>query len=135
MGYHSFDLQTIVYTTLNNDSTLDGLVGNNKIFDNVPQDTAYPYVVINNESAINRGTQTLDGNQYTIDLEVWSQYRGKKEIKEIMERIYNLFNNATYSVSGASMVLSQIRNVITLVESDGITRHGVLTLDVIVYDS
>ena len=135
MGYHSFDLQTIVYTTLNNDSTLDGLVGNNKIFDNVPQDTAYPYVVINNESAINRGTQTLDGNQYTIDLEVWSQYRRKKEIKEIMERIYNLFNNATYSVSGASMVLSQIRNVITLVESDGITRHGVLTLDVIVYDS
>ncbi len=135
MGYHSFDLQTIIYTTLNGDSTLDGLVGNNKIFDNVPQNTAYPYVVINNESAVNRGTQTLDGNQYTIDLEVWSQYRGKKEIKEIMERIYNLFHNATYSVSGASMVLSQIRNVITLVENDGITRHGVLTLDVIVYDN
>ena len=70
-----------------------------------------------------------------MDIDVWSQYRGKKEIKEIMERIYNLLHDATYSVSGANMVLSQIRNVITLVESDGITRHGVLTLSVIVYDN
>ena len=135
MGYHSFDLQTIVYSTLNGDSTLDGIIGDNKIFDNVPQDTSYPYVVIGNESAINRGTKTLDGNEYTIDIEVWSQYRGKKEIKEAMERVYNLFHDATYSVSGADMVVSQVRNVITLTENDGITRHGVITLSVIVYDN
>ena len=135
MGYHSFDLQTIVYSTLNGDSTLDGIIGDNKIFDNVPQDTSYPYVVIGNESAINRGTKTLDGNEYTIDIEVWSQYRGKKEIKEAMERVYNLFHDATYSVSGADMVVSQVSNVITLTENDGITRHGVITLSVIVYDN
>jgi hypothetical protein len=135
MGYHSFDLQAIVYSTLNGDSALDGIVGNNKIFDNVPQDTGYPYVVIGNESAINRGTKNLDGNEYTIDIEVWSQYRGKKEIKEAMERIYNLFHDADYSVSGADMVISQVRNVITLTENDGITRHGVITLSVIVYDN
>ncbi len=135
MSFHSFDLQTILYSTLNGDSTLDGIVGDNKIFDNVPQDTSYPYVVIGNESAINRGTKTLDGNEYTIDIEVWSQYRGKKEIKEAMERVYNLFHDATYSVSGADMVVSQVRNVITLTENDGITRHGVITLSVIVYDN
>jgi len=135
MAYHSFDLQTIIYTTLNGDSTLDGIIGNDKIFDNVPQDTAYPYVIINNESAVNRGTKTVDGNEYTVDLEVWSQYRGKKEIKDAMERIYALFHNANFAVSGADMVVSQVRNVLTLVESDGITRHGVLTLSVIVYDN
>ena len=69
MGYHSFDLQTIIYTTLDGDSTLDGIVGNNKIFDNVPQDTDYPYVVIGNERAVNRGTKTLDGNDYNIAAE------------------------------------------------------------------
>lgn len=135
MSYHSFDLQTIIYSTLNGDSTLDGIIGDNKIFDNVPQDTGYPYVVIGNESAINRGTKSLDGNEYTLDIEVWSQYRGKKEIKEAMERIYTLFHDASYSVSGANMVVSQVRNVITLVENDGITRHGVITLSVIVYDN
>jgi len=135
MGYHSFDLQSIIYSTLNGDSTLDGIVGNNKIFDNVPQDTSYPYVIISNETATNTGTKSLDGNEYSIDLEVYSQYRGKKEIKEIMERIYNLFHDQNFTVSGADMVVSQVRNVITLVESDGITRHGVISLSVIVYDS
>ena len=110
MAYHSFDLQTIIYTTLNSDSTLDGIIGNDKIFDNVPQDTAYPYVIINNESAVNRGTKTVDGNEYTVDLEVWSQYRGKKEIKDAMERIYALFHDANFAVSGAE--LWQFRKVV-----------------------
>lgn len=135
MSFHGFDVQTILYSTLNNDSTLDGIVGNNKIFDNVPQDTAYPYVVLSNFNVVNRGTKTLDGNEYSIDIDVWSQYRGKKQISEIMERIYELLHDTSYSVSGADMVVSQVRNVITLVENDGITRHGVLTLSLIVYDN
>ena len=135
MSFHSFDVQTILYSTLNGDSTLDGIVGNNKIFDNVPQDTAYPYVVIGNISVVNRGTKTLDGNEYSVDIDVWSEYRGKKEISDAMERIYELLHDTSYSVSGADMVVSQVRSTITLVENDGITRHGVLTLSVIVYDN
>jgi hypothetical protein len=135
MSYHSFDLQSAIYTVLNADSTLDGIIGDNKIFDNVPQDTAYPYVVIGNFTVTNRGTKSLDGNEYSLDIDVWSTYRGKKEISDAMERIYELLHDATYSVSGADMVISQVRNTITLVENDGITRHGVLTLSVIVYDN
>ena len=135
MSFHSFDLQSILYSTLNGDSTLDGIVGNNRIFDNVPQDTDYPYVVIGNINVINRGTKSLDGNEYNVDIDVWSTYRGKKEISEAMERIYELLHDTTYTVSGANMVISQVRNTITLVENDGITRHGVLSLSVIVYDS
>ena len=135
MSFHSFDLQTILYSTLNGDSTLDGIVGDNKIFDNVPQDTAYPYVVIGNINVANRGTKSLDGNEYSVDIDVWSQYRGKKEISDAMERIYELLNDTSYSVSSADMVVSQVRNTITLTENDGITRHGVLSLSVIVYDS
>jgi hypothetical protein len=135
MSFHSFDIQSAIYTILNGDSTLDGIVGNNKIFDNVPQDTAYPYVVIGNINVVNRGTKSLDGNDYNLDIDVWSTYRGKKEISEAMERIYELLHDTTYSVSGASFVNSQVRSTITLVENDGLTRHGVLTLSVIVYDS
>ena len=135
MSFHGFDLQTILYSTLNGDSTLDGIIGNNKIFDNVPQDTSYPYAIIGNFNVVNRGTKTLDGNEYSVDIDVWSTYRGKKEISQAMERIYELLHDATYSVSGANMVISQVRNIITLVENDGITRHGVLTLSVIVYDN
>ena len=135
MSFHGFDLQTILYSTLNGDSTLDGIIGNNKIFDNVPQDTSYPYAIIGNFNVVNRGTKTLDGNEYSVDIDVWSTYRGKKEISQAMERIYELLHDTTYSVSGANMVISQVRNIITLLENDVITRHGVLTLSVIVYDN
>jgi len=135
MSFHSFDVQSAIYTILNGDSTLDAIVGNNKIFDNVPQDTAYPYVVIGNINVINTGTKTLDGNEYNLDIDVWSEYRGKKEISDAMERIYELLHDTTYSVSGANFVNSQVRSTITLVENDGITRHAVLSLSVIVYDS
>tara|TARA_R110000796_G_scaffold251125_2_gene381799 strand:+ start:1310 stop:1717 length:408 start_codon:yes stop_codon:yes gene_type:complete len=135
MGYHSFDLQTIIYSTLSASSALDSLIGDNKIFDNIPQDTSYPYVVIGNDSSVNTGTKTLDGNEYSVDIEVWSQYRGKKEIKDAMEIIYGLFHNVNYAVSGANMVVSQVRNVQSLIESDGITRHGMISLSVIVYDN
>jgi len=136
MGFHSFDLQSAIYSTLSGDSTLDGLVGNNKIFDSVaPQDTAYPYVVIGLETTRDVGTKTLDGKVYNLSLDVWSQYRGQKEIKEIMERLHNLFNNATISVSGASSVMSYVLSTSTFVEVDGITRHGIVNIDFTVYDT
>lgn len=135
MSFHSFDLQSAIYSILNGDATLDGIIGNNKIFDNVPQDTPYPYVVIGNINVINTGTKTLDGNEYNVDIDIWSEYRGKKEISDAMERIYELLHDTTYSVSGANFVNSQVRSTITLVENDGITRHAVLSLSVIVYDS
>ena len=136
MGYHSFDLQSAIYSLLSGDSTLDGLVGNNKIFDSIaPQDTAYPYVIIGLETMRDVGTKTLDGNVYNVDIDVWSQYRGQKEIKEIMERIYNLLNDATISVSDSDSVMSYVVNAVTLTEVDGITRHGIVNVDFTIFDS
>ncbi|QDP61061.1 MAG: putative tail completion protein [Prokaryotic dsDNA virus sp.] len=135
MGIHSFDVQKIVYSTLNGDSTLDGLVGNNKIFDNVPQDTTYPYVVIGTENTRDNGTKTVDGRIYNFDIEVYSQYRGQKEIKNIMERIYNLMHDVTLSVSGASNVMSRVITTSTFVEVDGITRQGSVNVEFTTFDS
>lgn len=136
MGYHSFDLQSALYSLLSGDSTLDSLLGDNKIFDSVaPQDTAYPYVLIGLETTTDVGTKTVDGNLYNVDIDVWSQYRGQKEIKEIMERIYNLTNNVTISVSGADSVMSYVNSATTLVEADGITRHGIININFTIYDN
>jgi len=136
MGYHSFDLQSALYSLLSGDSTLDTLLGDNKIFDSVaPQDTAYPYVLIGLETTTDIGTKTIDGNLYNVDIDVWSQYRGQKEIKEIMERIYNLTNNVTISVSGADSVMSYVNSATTLVEADGITRHGIININFTIYDN
>ena len=52
-----------------------------------------------------------------------------------MERLYNLVNNTTISVSGADSVMSYVNSATTLVEADGITRHGIINVNITVYDN
>ena len=135
MGFHSFDLQSAIFSTLSGDSSLDSKIGDNKIFDTVaPQDTAYPYVVIGTESRAEDNTKDRSGRVYNVDIDVWSQYRGQKETKEIMEILISLLDNTTISVAGATSIVSQVVNAVTLVEGDGITRHGIVNVDFLIYD-
>mgnify|MGYP003109840586 CR=1 FL=1 len=127
MALHTTEVQKSIFSTLSGDSTLDGLIGNNKILDDVPQGTDYPYVQI--------GEEDKDGQEYTLTIHIWSRYRGNKETKEIAERIYTLLHNSAISVSGAS--LANIRNEFftVLVDDDGLTRHGVMRFRAIVFDN
>ena len=136
MGYHSFDLQSAIFSLLSGDSTLDSLVGDNKIFDTVaPQDTAYPYVQIGDDSLSDNSTKDLDGNIHSIVIHTWSRYRGDKEAKEIMARVYDLLHNSSLSVSGASLVNARFDTSDILTDPDGITKHGVQRFNFVIYDT
>ena len=58
------------------------------IYEDIPEGTSYPYVVLGEETAANNGSMTLDGVEHTLTIHAWSQYRGRREIKEIMESVY-----------------------------------------------
>ena len=135
MSLHTTNVQKAIFSTLSDDSTLDSLIGNNKIYDDVPQGTDYPYVQIGEETTIDAGLKDKDAQEYTLTVHIWSRYRGNKETKEIAERIYTLLHNSAISVTGAS--LANIRNEFftVLVEDDGLTRHGVMRFLAIVFDS
>ena len=136
MALHSFELQKAIFSRLNGGSIVDeqdqAITG---VFDDVPEGSAYPYVVIGEETATNIGTKDKDMHEYTQTIHVWSQYRGLKEIKEIMEQIYTLLNDFAISVSGASAITLRHEFPTTLTEGDGLTRHGVMRFRVVVSDS
>ena len=67
-------------------------------------------------------------------MHVWSQYRGRKEIKQIMEQIYTILHNVAISITGATLVNIRHEFERTLLESDGITRHGVIRFRAVVFD-
>ena len=105
------------------------------VFDDVPENTAYPYVVIGEETTSNNGTKTKDGLEHTLTIHAWSQYRGRREIKEIMKSVYENLHNTAISVTGASLVNIRQEFSTTLAETDGITRHGVMRFRVIIFDN
>ena len=134
MSLHSWELQKSIFTALNNNVTG---VSSAKIpiYDDVPEGTVYPYVVIGEETSSNNGTKTLDGVEHTLTLHVWSQYRGRREIKEIMQSVYEKLNNTAITVTGASLVNIRQEFSNTLAEQDGITRHGIMRFRAVVFDN
>lgn len=134
MSLHSWELQKAIFTTLNNNVTG---VSSAKIpiYDDVPEGSVYPYVVIGEETATNNGTKTLDGVEHTLTLHAWSQYRGRREIKEIMQSVYEKLHNTAITVTGASLVNIRQEFSNTLEEQDGITRHGVMRFRAVMFDN
>jgi len=135
MSLHSKNLQIAIFNILSGDSTLDTLIGNNRIYDEVPQGSAYPYVEIGDETTIDNGVKDKDGQEFTQTIHIWSRYRGSKETKEIAERIYTLLHNSAISVTGASFVNCRNEFFTILLDDDGLTRHGVMRFRVVVFDT
>ena len=134
MSLHSWELQKAIFTTLS--GSVRGMDAVNvPVFDDVPEGTEYPYVVIGEETAANNGTKTLDGIEHTLTIHAWSRYRGRREIKEIMQSVYENLHNTDISVSGASLVNIRQEFNTTLAETDGITRHGVMRFRAVVFDN
>ena len=137
MALHSFALQTAIFTKLTASTITD--VSNTsitaRVFDDVPEGTVYPYVVIGQETASNIGTKDKDANEHTLTIHVWSQYRGRKEIKNIMSQIYTALHNSDITISGATLVNIRHEFEQTLLESDGLTRHGVMRFRAVVFDN
>ena len=133
MSDHSLALQKTVFDALDGDSTLQSLVTD--VFDFVPENTAFPYVKIGEETAVDNGTKTLQGNEHTLVIHTFSRYRGSKETKEIMSRIYALLHESSLTISGASLVNLRFEFSDIIKENDGLTTHGLQRFRAMVFDS
>ena len=117
------EIQTAVYSRLNGDSALGGLISG--VYDHVPQEVAFPYVVVGDGQSNQWDTDTSLGAEHTIELKTWSRYRGRKEVKDIQQAIYDSLHRHSLSVSGASTVTCEWEMSETFKEPDGLTRQGV----------
>ena len=133
MSDHSLELQKSIFNALDGDSTLQNLVTD--VYDFVPENTAFPYVKVGEETSIDNGTKTLQGNEHTLVIHTFSRYRGSKEVKEIMSRIYALLHESSLSVTGASLVNLRFEFSDVIKENDGLTSHGLQRFRAIVYDN
>jgi hypothetical protein len=111
------DLQPVIYAAL--DAALT-----QQVYDYVPQGAAFPYVRIGNDTLVPFDTDEDFGDDITVMIHVYSQYRGSKEVQSIQKLIYNALNRSTLTVTGFHVLgVDQIYCDI-IEEGDGLTRHG-----------
>ena len=134
MTDHSFELQKTIYSTINSDSTIKN-THSATVRDHVPQGTAFPYVVIGEETMSDASsTKDVDFNEFTVTIHIFSRNRGRKEAKNIMARIYTLLHKSNLSITGATHVNTRFEFSDIIKEDDGLTYHGVQRFRTILHD-
>lgn len=125
-------LQVAIYAAVDAALTQD-------VYDAVPDGTAdddFPYVTVNDIQALDWSTKSFVGQDFAVNLHVWSRYAGNKEIQDIYTALHTALHNAALSVSGASTVICRYEASQTpFLDPDGRTRHGVIRFRVVLHHS
>lgn len=129
-------VQKGIYETLINNAPLMASVV--RVSDDVPQpsdagDIAnFPYVTIGEDVFTDISTDAELMSQVSITIHVWSRAAGRKETKEIQSLIYNALNRAEIVESGYHFININETQSESRLDSDGQTRHGIQTYNLLI---
>ncbi len=119
-------LHVAVHSALTGDAALQGFLGNPaRVYDHVPQDSTFPYLVTGEAQVGPFDTKTEAGMEQRLTIHTWSRYRGLKETKQIMAAVTAALDGQNLAVSGHALILLRHESSATFLDPDGLTRHGV----------
>lgn len=133
MSIGQFQLQQAIFSALNVSAVTSDLSCG--VFDDVPQNASYPYIALGEETAVDFSVKDIQGGDFTVNIHVWSQYKGSKETKQIMDKIHDLLHNINLSVTGFNLINLRFEFSDIMRDPDGITRHGVMRFRAIILGS
>lgn len=101
-----------------------------------PSASDFPFVQIGESQSVPddvvKASDTGDGGvSEFFDIHIWSRARGQKQTKELAAIVYDRLHGVSLTVSGRVSTLSWVRNRRVFDDPDGLTRHGVISLEVI----
>tara|TARA_Y100001972_G_C7626733_1_gene314392 strand:- start:805 stop:1206 length:402 start_codon:yes stop_codon:yes gene_type:complete len=133
MSIGQFPLQQAIFSALNVSAVTSDLSCG--VFDDVPQSASYPYIALGEETAVDFSVKDIQGGDLTVNIHVWSQYKGSKETKQIMDKIHDLLHNINLTVTGFNLINLRFEFSDIMRDPDGITRHGVMRFRAIILGS
>jgi hypothetical protein len=86
-----------------------------------------PYVVIGETIMAPASSKTRHGSEVVTTFHVWSQTPGFAEVKGLIDEILQALE-ADLTVTGFDAVFGQLDGARTLLDPDGVTRHGVVEM-------
>lgn len=115
------ELQAAVYTRL---TTLGY-----PVYDAVPEQSTYPYIVIGDDFATDWGTKSFPGWSVLVTIHIWSDYNGWQETKAIMDAAEQALCVDEFVLQNHTIAVLLPESAQVLRDPSGL-RHGVLRLRV-----
>ncbi len=124
-------VQKSVYDLLRGSESLKAIMGDPvRVYDDPPPDTQFPYITVGEAR-----TQPLEGledaMEHNISLHVFSKYAGRREIKIILDGLYETLHDSEFDLSDQCLV--NIRFVFADIfrRNDGSVFQGVIRFRVV----
>ncbi len=123
----SLALQKAIHAALAADAGLAAILGP-RVYDDVPQGTSFPYVVIGDVTTRDWSTQTQQGHEHIVVIHAWSNQRGRREVQMIIERLDAVLDGAALTLDDHQLINLRVVFWTALRDLDGATYHGVVRL-------
>lgn len=127
--FGQYAVQKAIHQVLSGDASLMALIDG--VYDFVPADTQYPYVTLGDSRVQDHSTVGVQGFRQTLAVHIYSRARGRKEVTDIMARIYELLHETTPAADGHSITNIRFLASNIRLEKDGLTLHGAMQVDVL----
>ena len=106
------------------------------VHDHVPQESAYPFVVIGELVETEDNTDDAEeGEQASLTIHSYSRKLGRKETGQIQAEIRSTLHRATLGASSFNFVSIDHTQSQSFTDADGITRHGIVEFNIIITEA
>ena len=97
-------LQTGLRTALLADAALVAALGGDQVFDDVPREAPFPYITIGDIDTRDWSTQTSRGHEHIVTLQLWSRYRGRKQVQDLIAEVDRILDGGDPPLQGHRLV-------------------------------
>ena len=116
-----------VYVALDATTGLTGIIS-----ESLSNADPFPKIWIEDGGADDWSNKDDNGLEAFVNLHVGSQKEGTKEIRGLMDKCHGALHNVDLVLANGQSVLCQFVRHDVVIDSDGITRHGIMRFKLLV---
>jgi hypothetical protein len=116
-----------VYVALDATSGLTGIIS-----ESLSNADPFPKIWLEDGGADDWSNKDDNGLEAFVNLHVGSQKEGTKEIRGLMDKCHSALHNVDLVLANGQSVLCQFLRHDVVIDSDGITRHGIMRFKLLV---
>jgi Protein of unknown function (DUF3168) len=131
MSSYGVQVAIVAALTAAGSDDLASLVGA-RVYNDVPKDAAYPFVVAGYGDEEEAGTSDSAEVEHRVEVHIWSRYQGETEILKLIDAIRARLHGTRPSVAGVPAVYCLFERTNRFTAEDGVTRRAAVIFRIFV---
>jgi hypothetical protein len=128
----SNELQTLLFERLRSAPEVQAIIGD-RVYDNPIGKDTFPYISFGPSDVVEDDADCITGRVETIQIDCWSRSKGGfKEVKALADSVKKALHHYSGTLTVNALVEMTVESIRYFRDPDGITSHGVITLQAII---